>query len=448
MQIEPSTLRDRVCLLWTFRNFRRLSPLLLSAREKALVNTLYRNSAGVISNSHDPVLVIGVVEDFVPMDDAAEVALAVVSPALVPQKRRQEKIVATPAPVIVTAKAGADSGSRPAKAARRDAEKSAKREIAADGTAWPRFSWRKFSAAKASDPKGKAGKAAAAKAAAYRAAASGSKTSATRPSMLRRMTAKFATAAGALFLCVLSVAAWHRMEAVPDSQAENRPEYKQTRSAEAPQSVSPVVLASESASAPAAATKLVADPEFSRPEFIRPESTKSDFLKTDAAKLETAKPTPSMPADIVAKPAPSVAVSEAVKPTTIAAAVPPTMPKPAQKLRTRDAASSLPLAGQASEIEATRGPLRYVYPDYSDIKARGVVRLTAGVDSEGRVRAVKVVSGNRALAAAAVRAVRQWRYRPYLKDGQPVATETNIVISFISSDAISMTFPTSNAATR
>jgi protein TonB len=89
-----------------------------------------------------------------------------------------------------------------------------------------------------------------------------------------------------------------------------------------------------------------------------------------------------------------------------------------------------------------------VYPDYSDIKARGVVRLTAGVDSEGRVRTVKVVSGNRALAAAALRAVRQWRYRPYLKDGQPVATETNIVISFISSDAISMTFPTSNAATR
>jgi protein TonB len=70
------------------------------------------------------------------------------------------------------------------------------------------------------------------------------------------------------------------------------------------------------------------------------------------------------------------------------------------------------------------------------------------LDSDGKVRTVKVVTGNRALAAAAVRAVRQWRYRPYLKDGQPVATETNIVISFISNDAISMSFPPSIPVTR
>ena len=59
------------------------------------------------------------------------------------------------------------------------------------------------------------------------------------------------------------------------------------------------------------------------------------------------------------------------------------------------------------------------------------------------MRTVRVVSGNRALATAAVRAVRQWRYRPYLIDGLPVVTETNIVISFISDDAISMSFPAS-----
>jgi TonB family protein len=77
-----------------------------------------------------------------------------------------------------------------------------------------------------------------------------------------------------------------------------------------------------------------------------------------------------------------------------------------------------------------------------------VVALTAGLDSEGAVRTVRIVSGNRALAAAAAKAVRQWRYRPYLKDGQPVATETNIVISFFSDDAISMSFPPSILAVR
>ena len=94
-------------------------------------------------------------------------------------------------------------------------------------------------------------------------------------------------------------------------------------------------------------------------------------------------------------------------------------------------------------MQASRPPLRFVYPVYPDVLARGVVALTARVDSDGTVRSVRVVSGNRALAAVAVRAVRQWRYRPYLEDGQPVATETNIVISFISDDAISMSFPPS-----
>jgi len=122
-------------------------------------------------------------------------------------------------------------------------------------------------------------------------------------------------------------------------------------------------------------------------------------------------------------------------------------PKPS---RLHDAASipTLPLSGKVNDdkhsgIPATRPPLHFAYPDYPDLHARGIVSLTAQVDPDGVVRTVKVASGNRALAAAAVRAVRQWRYRPYLKDGRPVATETNIVISFISDDAISMSFPPS-----
>jgi TonB family protein len=92
--------------------------------------------------------------------------------------------------------------------------------------------------------------------------------------------------------------------------------------------------------------------------------------------------------------------------------------------------------------------LRFAYPAHPDVRVRGVVALTAGLDSDGAVRTVRIVSGNRALAAAAAKAVRQWRYRPYLKDGQPVATETNIVISFFSDDAISMSFPPSIPAIR
>jgi protein TonB len=84
-----------------------------------------------------------------------------------------------------------------------------------------------------------------------------------------------------------------------------------------------------------------------------------------------------------------------------------------------------------------------VYPVYPKVHARGGVALRALVDAEGIVRTVSIVSGNRALASAAVHAVRQWRYRPYMKDGQAVATETNILVSFIAQDAISMSFPSS-----
>jgi TonB family protein len=123
---------------------------------------------------------------------------------------------------------------------------------------------------------------------------------------------------------------------------------------------------------------------------------------------------------------------------------------PKRTIRIQHAASTPNLAFSSpdSSIQASRPPLSFAYPSYPDIRARGVVFLAAGVDSDGAVRTVRVVSGNRALAAAAVRAVRQWRYRPYLKDGQPVATETNIVISFFADDAISMSFPPSIPATR
>jgi protein TonB len=40
------------------------------------------------------------------------------------------------------------------------------------------------------------------------------------------------------------------------------------------------------------------------------------------------------------------------------------------------------------------------------------------------------MSGNRALATEAFRALREWRYRPYLLDGKPIEAETHIVMNF------------------
>ncbi len=83
----------------------------------------------------------------------------------------------------------------------------------------------------------------------------------------------------------------------------------------------------------------------------------------------------------------------------------------------------------------TQGSLiRQVKPIYPDLARRngvaGDVILRFTVTKAGEVKDVKVVKGDRTLAPAAVQAVRQWRYRPFLLDGQPVEADSQATIKF------------------
>jgi len=60
--------------------------------------------------------------------------------------------------------------------------------------------------------------------------------------------------------------------------------------------------------------------------------------------------------------------------------------------------------------------------------ASGPVVVKAIVTSQGTVQPVRVVSGDPALARAAMAAVATWRYRPYLLDGVPVSVSTTIQV--------------------
>jgi TonB family protein len=72
-----------------------------------------------------------------------------------------------------------------------------------------------------------------------------------------------------------------------------------------------------------------------------------------------------------------------------------------------------------------------VYPPMAlQLRKDGAVALLATVSREGSITGVKVVSGDAMLAKAAVEAVRQWKYRPYLLNGAPVEIETQITINF------------------
>jgi len=83
----------------------------------------------------------------------------------------------------------------------------------------------------------------------------------------------------------------------------------------------------------------------------------------------------------------------------------------------------------------------FVYPVAPNPNLVGKVVLKAVVGSDGAVKQVAVLSGDRALAAAAVRAVRQWRYAPAEVGGRTVEAETHVTISFLGDDAVSIIVP-------
>jgi TonB family protein len=63
-------------------------------------------------------------------------------------------------------------------------------------------------------------------------------------------------------------------------------------------------------------------------------------------------------------------------------------------------------------------------------RVQGVVLLKVNIDKDGNVYNLELISGHPLLAPAAIEAVRQWKYKPYLLNGTPVEVETQVRISF------------------
>jgi protein TonB len=63
-------------------------------------------------------------------------------------------------------------------------------------------------------------------------------------------------------------------------------------------------------------------------------------------------------------------------------------------------------------------------------RTQGTVFLRAIISRGGRITSLEVLSGHPLLVRAALDAVRQWRYRPTLLNGEPVEVETSITVIF------------------
>ena len=69
-------------------------------------------------------------------------------------------------------------------------------------------------------------------------------------------------------------------------------------------------------------------------------------------------------------------------------------------------------------------------PEAGRERIEGIVVLMAVIGKDGTIRDVRVESGLPLLAQAAIEAVKQWRYRPYLLNGEPVEVDSQITINF------------------
>jgi len=73
-----------------------------------------------------------------------------------------------------------------------------------------------------------------------------------------------------------------------------------------------------------------------------------------------------------------------------------------------------------------------VYPPLArQARIQGAVQLRAIISKAGTIERLAVESGHPMLAGSAVDAVRQWRYRPYLLNDEPVEIETEITVNFV-----------------
>ncbi|HUK24556.1 MAG TPA: TonB family protein [Terriglobales bacterium] len=75
-----------------------------------------------------------------------------------------------------------------------------------------------------------------------------------------------------------------------------------------------------------------------------------------------------------------------------------------------------------------------VEPQYPAIarqaRIQGTVVLNAIISRQGQIQNLKVISGSPMLVPAAIQAVKQWRYKPYVLNGNPVEVETSVTVNF------------------
>jgi len=102
------------------------------------------------------------------------------------------------------------------------------------------------------------------------------------------------------------------------------------------------------------------------------------------------------------------------------------VPTPVKRMR---------IASRVAEANLIHDVAPQYPPEAGRSRIEGTVVLMAVIGTDGSVKDVRVESGLPLLAQAAIDAVKQWRYKPYMIDGEPVEVDSRITINFTLSRA-------------
>jgi TonB family protein len=158
-------------------------------------------------------------------------------------------------------------------------------------------------------------------------------------------------------------------------------------------------------------------------------------LSTTSAAATAPVPPSATPGTAVTPP------TSGAKTATVPVVTKPEASKPSDSKKNAVAAtlSDTQLPGENSAIilssQGAEKRLAYSVPAKYPVEARsgqaqGTVVLKAVVDENGKVEDLRLVEGNATLATAAVQAVKQWRYRPYVRDGKAQPFRTVVIVDF------------------
>jgi TonB family protein len=190
---------------------------------------------------------------------------------------------------------------------------------------------------------------------------------------------------------------------------------------------------------PAAAVQVAE--ENGSPQFVRPGRAVGRITITPVRNpyQNDAAPTPAEPAQPVPAeiqpPSPQPMAASAIRqiPESLKSQVQSaSMRSVAERITPSLLAALEPVA--LSEDLSRRLLLQKVLPNYPEraVKARlqGPVVLQAWIGRDGTIQDLKLVRGSLLLGEAAYRAVKQWRYQPYLINGRAVEAETFVTVDF------------------